>query len=86
MSYCHSVGAQPQVLSFAGITGHTDCIDDKCIPVQGFWDAVTLMSQHRRDDAPAGGAPQRTKSVAPTLTKLHEQKLAAQALAQKGQS
>ena len=50
--------------------------------VQGFWDAVTLMSQHRRDDAPVAGAPLRTKSVAPTLAKLHAQKLAAQAQAQ----
>lgn len=54
------------------------------MPVQGFWDAVTLMSQHRRDDAPVAGAPQRTTSVAPTLAKLHEQKLAAQALAEAG--
>ncbi|KAL3152406.1 Hsp90 cochaperone [Trebouxia sp. C0010 RCD-2024] len=51
---------------------------------QGFWDAVTLMSQHRRDDVPVAGAPQRTTSVAPTLAKLHEQKLAAQALAEAG--
>ena len=47
--------------------------------VQGFWDAVTLLSQHRRDDAPVAGAPLRTKSVAPTLALLHAQKLAMQA-------
>ncbi|KAL0051283.1 hypothetical protein WJX82_004842 [Trebouxia sp. C0006] len=44
---------------------------------QGFWDAVTLLSQHRRDDTPVVGAPTRTKSVAPTLAWLHDQKLAS---------
>jgi len=38
---------------------------------------VTLLSQHRRDDTPVVGAPTRTKSVAPTLAWLHDQKLAA---------
>lgn len=56
--------------------------EGRLVHVQGFWDAVTLMSQHRRDDAPVAGAPLRTKSVAPTLAKLHAQKLAAQAQAQ----
>ena len=65
--YCRQLGSWNH--------GHHQ-IDLAC--VQGFWDAVTLMSQHRRDDAPVAGAPLRTKSVAPTLAKLHEQKLAAQ--------
>ncbi len=49
----------------------------ECLWLQGFWDAVTLLSQHRRDDTPVVGAPTRTKSVAPTLAWLHDQKLAA---------
>ena len=51
------------------------------LALQGFWDAMTLLSQHRRDDTSFTGAPVRTKSVAPTLAKLHAQKVAAQAAA-----
>lgn len=39
---------------------------------------MTLLSQHRRDDTSFTGAPVRTKSVTPTLAKLHAEKLAAQ--------
>lgn len=55
-----------------------NCIVTHYCASQGFWDAMTLLSQHRRDDTSFTGAPLRTKSVAPTLTKLHAQKLAAQ--------
>lgn len=57
----------------------TSASEHQCPCLQGFWDAMTLLSQHRRDDTPVVGAPVRTKSVAPTLAWLHAQKLEAKA-------
>lgn len=47
---------------------------------QGFWDAMILLSQHRRDDVPMVGRPERTRSVSKTLALLHAQRMQRRAL------
>ena len=48
--------------------------------LQGFWDAMIMLSQHRRDDVPMVGRPERTRSVSETLALLHAQRMQRRAL------